>query len=766
MVSVLVLAGLAAATIGLSPVFAGGGSGGLISSSFEAGVHNHASTNREVRADRIREARCANSAYRQINYSSCGKLTPARAAYQRAQRARCARVAYRRAHPLLCPRIRGGVQRSLAVGDPPQTIGAWTGRISTPGLAINSILLPTGKILWFAYPEKDTWYQARTGQDPEAVNWAEAYVFDPATGVSVRRDPPIDPGTNKPFNIWCAGQTLLRDGRVAVAGGNFKYYGAGGVNVYRGLDVVLTFNPFNETWTYQGRMQDGRWYPTLTELADGRVAIVAGLNKAGTGDDNDIELFTPSPDLNGVGSISGVGSAPFGLYPHMFLGPDGNLHTIGPQKADSKIINTSNFSVSDTTPLPARREWGAATPLPSGPAGPTKLLVQGGSDIDLTQGPAGYGTAPATKSTLIVDLATGAQTPGPPNIQARSHLNTRILPDGTLLTIGGGSGAVENSLYANPVKTAEIYNPATGTWTETSAQADARTYHSTALVIPDGRVISMGDDRQEVSDNGPLGGQLRTVEYYSPPYLYKGARPTISSAPAGAPYNVPVGVGTPDAAGVAKAVLLKLGATTHATDADQRSLELPVSQVAGGVQFTTPSNPNAAPPGYYMLFLVNGQGVPSVASMIRLDTGLAAPSPIPTPPGGGGPGAKLPAPKISKLKATVTFKNGFATVRLSFRASKAFKGTVKLFPLGKRIKGKAARKLITKAIVSKNVAGPGGRTVAAKIRFSVKRKRFPLKLRMTIALRDKRGGTTRTITKGLLLKKSPKPTARILARAR
>ena len=770
MLSLLVLAGLAAGTIGLSPVFGGGLSGASISSAFEAGVHsNHASTNRDVRADLIQEARCANRTYRQINYFRCGKLTPARAAYQRAQRARCARVVYRKAHPLLCPTIRGGVQRSQAVGDPPQTIGAWTGRISTPGLAINSILLPTGKVLWFAYPEKDTWYAARTGGNIQDVNWAEAYVFDPATGVSVRRDPPIDPGTGRPFNIWCAGQTLLRDGRVAVAGGNFRYYGQDGVTKYRGLDVVLTFNPFNETWTYQGRMGDGRWYPTLTELADGRVAIVAGLNRAGDGNDEDIDLFTPSPDLNGVGTIQKVGTQGFGLYPHMFLAPDGNLRTIGPQKVNSHIINTTTWSVANTAPLPFRREWGAATLLPSGPAGPTTLLVQGGSDIDASQTPdGGYGTAPATKSTILVNLASGAQTAGPPTIQARSHLNTRILPDGSLLAIGGGIGAEDGGLYAGPVKTAELYNPATRTWTETNPQVDARTYHSTALVIPDGRVISMGDDRKEVSDNGPLGGQLRTVEYYSPPYLYKGARPAISSAPGGAPYNVPVGIGTPDAAGVAKAVLLKLGATTHATDADQRSLELPVTQVANGIQFTTPSNPNAAPPGYYMLFLVNGQGVPSVASMVRIDSSLPAPSPIPgvAGPGGGGPAAKRPAPKISKLKASVTFKKGFATVRLSFKASKAFKGTVKLFPLGKKIKGKAARKLITKAIVAKSVGGPGNRTVAAKLRFSVKGKRFPLKLRMTIALRDKRGGTTRTVTKGLLLKKSPRPTARILARAR
>jgi Galactose oxidase-like, Early set domain len=766
MLSMLVLAGIAAGTIGLSPVFGGALSGASTTGAFETTIHNHASTNRDARADQIREARCANKSYRLINYSSCGKITPARAKYQRAQRARCARVRYRKAHPLLCPRIRGGVHRIAAVGEGPQTIGAWTGRISIPGLAINSVLLPTGKVLWWAYPEKDTWYQARTGQDPEAVNYAEAYVFDPATGVSVRRDPPINPETGKPFNIWCAGQTLLSDGRLVVAGGNFHYYGWNGINKYMGLDVVLTFNPFTETWTYQGRMHDGRWYPTLTELADGRVAIVGGLSKDPNADNNDVELFTPSPDINGVGSIQVVGQQGFGLYPHMFLMGDGNLRTIGPQTVDSHVINKSNFSSSASQPLPFRREWGFATLLPSGPGGPTTMLVQGGSDIDKSQTADGYGTAPPPTSTILVDLATGAQTPGPPNIRPRSHLQTRILPDGTLLTIGGGAGTVDNSLYAGPVMTAELFNPATGTWTETNPQVDARTYHSTALLIPDGRVISMGDDRQIVSDNGPNGGNLRTVEYYSPPYLYKGARPTISSAPAGAPYNAPVGIGTPDAAGISKAVLLKLGATTHATDADQRELQMPVSQVTGGVQFTTPASPDAAPPGYYMLFLVNGQGVPSVAKMIRIDSGLPVPSGIATPGGGGGAAAVFTAPRVSKISATWSVKGRKAVVRVRLRASKAFKGSVKLFPLGKKIKGKAARKLVKKPYGARAITGRGGKKVTATIRFSLKGKRFPLKLRMTIGVKDKRGGPTRTITKGLLLKKAPKTTARILAKAR
>ena len=269
----------------------------------------------------------------------------------------------------------------------------------------------------------------------------------------------------------------------------------------------------------------------------------------------------------------------------------------------------------------------------------------------------------------------------------------------------------------------------------------------------------MGDDRTENSQNRAL----RKVEYYNPPYLFKGARPTITSAPAGTPYGVPVGIGTPDA--IAKAVIIKLGATTHALDTDQRSLSLNFVAAPGGISVTMPTSANAAPPGYYQLFLLNAAGVPSVAKFIRIDTGLPVPSPTPVATPGGGGGPAFPAPKISKLKATVKFKRGFATVKLSFKASKAFTGSVKLFPIAKAKKGSKA-KLINKPIASKTIKGVGNKTFAATIRFSVKGKRFPLKLRMTIALKDKRGGTTRTTTKGLLLIKSPKPKARILARAR
>ena len=132
--------------------------------------------------------------------------------------------------------------------------------------------------------------------------------------------------------------------------------------------------------------------------------------------------------------------------------------------------------------------------------------------------------------------------------------------------------------------------------------------------MPDGRVISAGDDYNPNPDRNS-----DTAEIYSPPYLFKGARPTISSAPATLSFADRFGVGTPDQ--VSKAVLMAPGATTHGDDMNQREVALQVSNtVAGaGINLVSPPNANVAPPGYYMLFLLNSQGVPSVAKWVRID---------------------------------------------------------------------------------------------------------------------------------------------------
>ncbi|MFN2589418.1 MAG: galactose oxidase-like domain-containing protein, partial [Actinomycetota bacterium] len=181
-----------------------------------------------------------------------------------------------------------------------------------------------------------------------------------------------------------------------------------------------------------------------------------------------------------------------------------------------------------------------------------------------------------------------------------------LLPDGTALAVGGGR---VGGFYRQPVLEAELYDPATGTWRLMAAQHVQRTYHSTAVLLPDGRVFSAGSDS---------GSQPETAEIYSPPYLFEGPRPTIGAAPDAVTYGQSFGVTTPDAADVARVVLVRPGATTHAVDFDQRFVQVSFARGEGGVQVAAPPKPTLAPPGYYMLFLVNSAGVPSVARFVHL----------------------------------------------------------------------------------------------------------------------------------------------------
>jgi hypothetical protein len=146
-----------------------------------------------------------------------------------------------------------------------------------------------------------------------------------------------------------------------------------------------------------------------------------------------------------------------------------------------------------------------------------------------------------------------------------------------------------------------------------------RGYHSTALLLPDGRVFSGGGQTVAAS-----------VEIYSPPYLFKGARPEISSAPANIDYGKSFFVGTPDAASITKVSMIALSSVTHGFNMTQR-ISLPAfAQANDGLNVTAPSSGNAAPPGYYMLFILDSAGVPSVAKILQLGGGLPNPSPTPT----------------------------------------------------------------------------------------------------------------------------------------
>jgi hypothetical protein len=192
----------------------------------------------------------------------------------------------------------------------------------------------------------------------------------------------------------------------------------------------------------------------------------------------------------------------------------------------------------------------------------------------------------------------------------RSYLNLTVLPDGNVLATGGETdkdgGNIANAVYA-----AELWSPQTQTWTTMASMKTPREYHATALLLPDGRVAvsGMGADFGNVPNEN-------NAEFFSPPYLFKGARPTITQNPPRVAYGSQFFVGTPDGASISKVVLIRTGAVTHFFDQNTRYVPLVFQQSTGGLTVTGPVDGNLAPPGYYMLFLVNSNGVPSIAPII------------------------------------------------------------------------------------------------------------------------------------------------------
>jgi hypothetical protein len=189
------------------------------------------------------------------------------------------------------------------------------------------------------------------------------------------------------------------------------------------------------------------------------------------------------------------------------------------------------------------------------------------------------------------------------------------LPDGNVLVTNGGQ-TTSSSDAAHAVHQAELWAPATQQFSRVASMVTPRLYHSTALLLPDARVLVAGGGGYE--DYYQASTDQLSAEIYAPPYLFKGARPTISSAPSTIEYATTFTVTTPDAVQIASAALVRLGAVTHAFDQNQRYVPLTFQQTTGGLTVQSPSTANLAPPGYYMLFLVNSTGVPSVASIIKV----------------------------------------------------------------------------------------------------------------------------------------------------
>ena len=300
------------------------------------------------------------------------------------------------------------------------------------------------------------------------------------------------------------------------------------------------------------------------------------------------EVFSPQ-----TGTMTTLMNAPFVMdnYPFMFVLPNGDVLAAG--ALETRIgtpTRTLNVSTQTWTTIdPAHLVATSAVMYEPG-----KVMKSGANTyvLDMTQpSPAWVQTAPA-------------QFP-------RTFHNLTLLPDGTTLAVGGINSLVP-VVPAVPILTAELWSPVTKTWTALAAMTNMRQYHSTAILLPDGRVVVAGGGR-----DGGENPDFLSAEYFSPPYLFKGPRPTIATAPAAGAYGATFTVSTPDASNIARVTLVRLPSVTHGFDENQRFVELSFQQQAGSLTVMAPANANLAPPGDYMLFILNGNGVPSAASIIR-----------------------------------------------------------------------------------------------------------------------------------------------------
>ena len=462
----------------------------------------------------------------------------------------------------------------------PAAYGCWSLPTPLGTVGINSAVLNNGDVLLYGLPE------------PATGPGSDAQLLDPTTGVVTNVSIPSQ------LNILCSGISVMPDGRVLTTGGLLYNPSNPYTEGTSGTNNITVFDPTTDTWSSGGALQVPRWYPSNLELADGTTLVAGG--QVGTNNyDNSVERYNPAT----MSSTMLPGSAYFGNYPHLFLLPDGMVAKVGPAAA-TRIYNpaTGGFSGAIASMNYGNREYGGSVLLP----GLNEVLAAGGSDT---------GTKNPTNTAEVLNLSTRKWTYTGSMTYPRINENLVLLPDGTVLSVGGGGGG---SLYTNPVTSAELYRPSTGGWTVMASQTAQRTYHSTAVLLPDGRILSAGSDQ---------GTYQNDYEIYSPPYLFQGPRPTISASPPAIPYGSTFTVATPDAANIASVALVRPGADTHAVNMDQRYIGLAFTSGPGALQVTGPADGDIAPPGWYMLFVVSTAGVPSVASWVDVGGPGATPGP-------------------------------------------------------------------------------------------------------------------------------------------
>ena len=505
----------------------------------------------------------------------------------------------------------------------------WSGVISLPLVPIHTILLANGNVLMWNHGHNDL-VDPNTGQrfvkdDPTPYLWNPLAPTN-ANNPILLRVPDLFANGEHSDEIYCSGHSLLSDGRVLVAGGHLSKFNSDRSNKINlevtGSPQIHFFDYTSNTWLLnQTQMNEGRWYPSTMPMGNGNNLIVGGIiNQEVDGS----FMYNPIPQIynaaNGTIVTLSNASRLVPTYPWMYARPGGAV--------ESRAFYAGPGPDTGFLTLTGQGSWGPTIPTyygflrsPGGVHQSTSVLYDEGKILNVggvnMSGLTDPSTAPPTNTAEAIDLKLTApswRAVAPMNYPRQHHTAT-LLPDGKVL-VTGGSSASGFSNVSGAVYAAEMWDPAAQTFSLMASMSVPRLHHSVALLLPDGRVL--------VGGGGETGfpGEVnhRDVQFYSPPYLFKGARPVITSLNTSIiNYGQPFLIGT-TANNIAKVVLIRLGAVSHGFNFNQSVSQLNFKKrnSANVLDVTAPIDRNIVPPGHYMLFIVTGSGIPSAAKIVQI----------------------------------------------------------------------------------------------------------------------------------------------------
>lgn len=489
--------------------------------------------------------------------------------------------------------------------DPRATTGEW---VTLPYLlqepngtafsAAHSAMLHTGRVLFI--PEADT---------------VKTLLWDPTDEVTPRFSFPDNFASDY---LFCSGHTFLQSGELLVVGG-------GGNFVSNAINRAWRFDPdagTNGRWTRTlGDMAQQRWYPTAVTLGEPGFVLVASGVYGSVQYADQLEVYNEATDAFTI--VAGGQRILPETYPGLHLLPTGKLfYTLtGFGHFTYENSTTAAYFTFDNLENPFSGQWTTMTSPLNYPDRTEGMSVQVLTPAAI---PEEYtarvivfgGGSPNTAGRQKVEaIDTASLTPSTPwtllpNMAVpRFHASTVLLPDGNVLVFGGDEHGNNGT---TGTKITELFNPTANAFTRADDLQYSRGYHTVTVLLPSGKVMVSG---------GISGANERTIEIFNPPYLFKGARPTITSVPSFFHHSQSFNITTPDASYIRKVVLVRPMAYTHHTETEQRVLQLPFTQVdAQTLAVTAPGNhPHPqAPRGYYILFILNGSGVPSQGRFVYL----------------------------------------------------------------------------------------------------------------------------------------------------